>query len=197
MYPFLGPMERIFPEPDKVLSDLAVQVARRAKMPSNDNHGEPETFDEEIRQIKAQFPSIIWIAADMDTRLLRALLRGPWGFAGEHVVLNVTLTVPHGYPEAQAPSFLIEKYEDIPEIVLETLQREVNEICQLYLHRKEACLATAFSYLIGERDLASSLDIFNNERGHAVFIGDIDEEKPGYSRFTARWNRIHQSHRRT
>lgn len=171
-------VETIFQEPDEVVSGFAVPAARRAATPAKDNHGEPKTLDEEIRQIKEQFPSTMWTDADTDTRLLRASLRGPWGFAGEQVVLNVKITVPHAYPIAQAPSFLIEKDENTPETVRETLQREVHEICQLYSQRKEACLATAFSYLVGERDLASSLDIFSKERGHAVPLGDMDEEKP-------------------
>lgn len=171
-------LERKFPEPDQLLGELAAQAARRAAMAPNDDHGEPETLDEEIRQVREEFPNILWIDADMDTRLLRASVRGPWGFEGQKVVLNVKVAVPHAYPGAQTPSFLIEKDENVPDSVCETLQREVHEICQLYLQRKEACLATAFSYLIGERDLASSLDIFNKERGHAVPLGDMDEEKP-------------------
>lgn len=109
---------------------------------------------------------------------LRASLRGPWGFEGEHIMLNVKVAVPHAYPEVQAPSFTIEKDEHIPEVVRETLQREVHEICQLYLQRKETCLAAAFSYLLGERDLTSSLNMFNNERGNAIPLGDVDEDKP-------------------
>lgn len=168
-------IERIFTEPDRVLIDFAAHAARRAAM---DIQGEPETLDEELLQVREQLPTIIWVDADMDTRLLRASLRGPWGFEGEHIMLNVKVAVPHAYPEVEAPRFLVEEDEHMPEVVREMLQREVREICQLHLQRKETCLAPAFSYLLGARDLTSSINMFNVERGHAVPLGDVDEDKP-------------------
>lgn len=171
-------IERIFPEPDQVLSEFAAHAARRAIMSSNDNHGEPGTLDDELRQVKEQFPDIVWNDADMDTHLLRASLRGPWGFGGEYIGFSVKVAIPHDYPEAQAPSFLIEDDEYMSQLVREMLQREVQEICQLYLQREEACLAASFSYLLGEHNLASSIKMFNVERGHAIPLGDVDEDKP-------------------
>lgn len=171
-------IERIFPEPDQVLSEFAAHAARRAIMASNVNHGEPGTLDDELRQVKEQFPDIVWNDADMDTHLLRASLRGPWGFGGEYIGFSVKVAVPYDYPKAQAPSFLIEDDEYMPQVVREMLQREVQEICQLYLQLKEACLAASFSYLLGEHNLASSINMFNVERGHAIPLGDVDEDKP-------------------
>lgn len=170
-------IERIFPEPDPVLSDLAAQAARRAAMAPNDIHGEPETLDEEIRRVMKQVPDVKWTEIDMATPKFRASLRGPWGFEGEHIMLNVKVTVPHAYPEAQAPSFLVEEHEGMPELVREELQREVHEICQLHLLQKKTCLAAAFSYLLGVRDATSSINMFNVEMDHVVPLGDVDENK--------------------
>lgn len=171
-------IERSSTEPDRILVDFAEQIARRAAMAPNDIHGEPETLDEELHQVRVQLPDILWVNADMDTRVLRASLRGPWGFEGEQIMLNVKVAVPHAYPEAEAPSFLVEEDENMPELVRDMLQREVHGICQLHLQRKEPCLAPAFSYLLGTRDLISSINMFNIEGGHAVPLGDVDEDKP-------------------
>lgn len=171
-------IERIFPEPDQVLGNFAANAARRVTMAPKDKHGEPQTLDEELRQVSERLPGIVWTDDDFDNRLHRVSLRGPWGFEGEHIVLNVKIAVPHDYPETQAPNFLIEKNEDMPEVVRETLQREVREICQLALQQQETCLAEAFSHLLGARNLASSIDLFNLERGNAIPLGDVDEDKP-------------------
>ncbi|KAG6356100.1 hypothetical protein INS49_015485 [Diaporthe citri] len=213
-------IQKTFPEPDQVLSELAAHVARRATIGAKDIHGKPETLDEELFQVREQLPNVVLIGADTDTRafstavsgalttyaesqrpkpigprlgrrpklgpgpfpekewlsaylghsqshseghsqdrMLRASLRGPWGFEGEHIVLNVEVAVPDAYPEAQAPSFTIEEDEHMPE-------------------RIQACLGAVFSYLLGERDLTSIIDMFKNERGHAIPVGDVDEDKP-------------------
>lgn len=169
---------RTFPEPDPVLSDFAAHAARRATMAPDDIHRETDALDEELRQVREQLPDIVSIDADMDTRLLRASLRGPWGFEGKHIMLNVKVAVPHSYPGTQAPIFMVEGDGQMPTFVREMLQREVDEICQLHLQRDETCLAAAFSYLLGLRNLTSSIDMFNIERGHTVPLGDVDEGKP-------------------
>lgn len=164
---------RAFPEPDQVLSEFAAHAARRASMAPNVNDEEPARLDDELRQIKQRFPDIVWNNTGMNSHLLRASLEGPWGSTGEHIMLNVQVAVPHDYPQAQAPSFLIEEDEQIPEVVHEKLQREVHEICQVYLQRKATCLAAAFSYLLGLGDLV--------ERGHAIPLGDVNECKTAAS----------------
>lgn len=171
---------RVFSETDQVLSEFAAHAARYAIMAPNDNHAEPETIDEEILQVTEHFPDVGWEDADinLDGQMLRASLQGPWGFKGEHIVLNVRVTIPHDYPEAQAPSFLIGDSEHMPEVVREKLPREVHEICQLYLQRKKTCLAAVFSYLLGLRDLTSIIDMFDVKGEYSAPLEDVDENNP-------------------
>lgn len=173
-------IERTFPEPDKVLSDLAAEAARRTAMAQNDQIEKPIILEEELRQVRKLFPGVVWYRVDMDTdvRLLRASLRGPWGLDGKQIVLYVKIDVPLDYPISQTPTFQIDKDEHLPDLVREKLRREVHEICQLCLQRKKTCLAAALSYLTGLRDFASILEFPNVETAHAIPLGDVDEEKP-------------------
>lgn len=134
-----------------------------------DYWGEPETLQEEFVRISEQLPNVKWDSIDMDTLILNASLKGPWGVDGEEIFLKVTVDIPHAYPKNKAPKFIIEKNAFMPEGIHEKLEREVHQIGEQYLKRKQNCLAAAFSYLLGEADLVASTNFFRNVR-------DLDDE---------------------
>lgn len=135
----------------------------------NDYWGEPETLQEEFVRISEQLPNVKWDSIDMDNLILNASLKGPWGVEGDDIFLKVKVDIPHAYPKSKAPRFIIEKNAFMPEGVLEKLEREVHQIAEQYLRRKQNCLAAAFSYLLGEADLAASTTFFKNVR-------DLDDD---------------------
>lgn len=130
----------------------------------SDYWGEPETVQEEFVRISEQLPNVKWDSIDMDTLMLNASLKGPWGVDGEDIFLKVKVDIPHAYPKAKAPRFIIEKNAFMPEGMHDKLDREVHQIGEQYLRRKQNCLAAAFSYLLGEADLAASTNFFKNVR---------------------------------
>lgn len=164
---------RVFPETDQVLGEFAAHAAKRAIAAPNDNHGEPGSLDEELLQVKEKFPGIVLDDADMDTGLIRASLRGPWGVDGENVVLDVRIEVTPGYPAYQKPQFHIAKDAYMPEWVRDKLLREVHQICQL--QGGKACLAAAFAYLLGLRDVDSDINTFNALRRRSIRLEAVDE----------------------
>lgn len=134
--------------------------------------GEPETLQEEFIRISEQFPNIKWDSIDMDTLILNASLKGPWGVDGEGIFLNVKVDIPLAYPKAKAPRFIIEKNAFMEEGVHDKIEQEVSEIGEQYLRRKQNCLGAVFSYLLGETDLAESTNFFKNVR-------DLDDDSDG------------------
>lgn len=135
----------------------------------SDYWGDPETLQEEFVRISEQLPNVKWDSIDMDTLILNASLKGPWGVDGDDIFLKVTIDIPHAYPKTKAPKFIIEKNAFMPEGTHEKLEEEVHQIGEQYLRRKQNCLAAAFSYLLGEADLAASTNFFKNVR-------DLDDE---------------------
>lgn len=134
-----------------------------------DSWGEPETVQEEFVRISEQLPNVKWDSIDMDNLILNASLKGPWGVDEEDIFLKVSADIPHAYPKSKAPRFSIEKNAFMPEGVHEKLQRETHEIGEQYLKRKQNSLAAAFSYLLGETNLAESTNFFKNVR-------DLDDD---------------------
>lgn len=130
----------------------------------NDYWAEPETLQDEFLRISEQLPNVKWDSIDMDTLILNASLKGPWGVDGEEIFIKVKVDIPHAYPRAKAPRFIIEKNAFMPEGTLDRLERDVQQIAEQYLLRKQNCLAAAFSYLLGEADLAASTNFFKNVR---------------------------------
>lgn len=138
----------------------------------NDFWEEPETLQEEFIRISEQLPNVKWDSIDMDTLILNASLKGPWGVDGEEIFIKVKVDIPHAYPKTRAPRFIVEKNAFMPEFTHERLEREVHQIAEQYLKRKHNCLAAAFSYLLGEADLETSTSLFKNVR-------DLDDEIDG------------------
>lgn len=135
----------------------------------SDYWGEPETVQEEFVRISEQLPNVKWDSIDMDSLILNSSLKGPWGVDGDEIFLKVKVDIPHAYPKSKAPNFIIEKNAFMPVGTHEKLEREVHQIGEQYLKRKQNCLAAAFSYLLGEADLAASTNFFKN-------VKDLDDE---------------------
>lgn len=170
---------RVFPETDQVLSKFAAHAASRAETAPDDNRVEPETLGEELRQVKEQFPGIVLIDADMENRLVRASLQGPWGVDGENVVLDVKIDVPRTYPRFRTPEFHIAKDSYMPEWVRDKLLREVHRVCQLQLGKP--CLAAAFAYLLGLRDVNYNVHTLSVFDRHPISWDTVDGNFPASS----------------
>lgn len=134
-----------------------------------DYWAEPETLQEEFIRISEQLPNVKWESIDMDNLILNASLKGPWGVDEEDIFLKVKVDIPHAYPKSKAPKFIIENNAFMPAGVQEVLEREVRQIGESHLKRKQNCLAAAFSYLLGESNLAESTNFFRNVR-------DLDDD---------------------
>lgn len=130
----------------------------------DDQWGEPETIQEEFVRISTQLPNVKWESIDMDTLILNASLKGPWGIDGEPIFINVKVDIPLVYPKLKAPKFIVEKNAFMPSETHTELEHGVHRIAHQYLRRKQNCLAAAFSYLLGEADLETSTSFFKNVR---------------------------------
>lgn len=130
----------------------------------DDQWGEPESLQEEFVRISTQLPNVKWDSIDMDTLILNASLKGPWGVDGDDIFIKVKVDIPHAYPKNKAPKFIIERNAFMPPGAHEKLESEVHQIAQQFLKRKQNCLAAAFSYLLGEADLTQSTTFFKNVR---------------------------------
>ncbi|OLN85762.1 putative RWD, RING finger and WD repeat-containing protein C11E3.05 [Colletotrichum chlorophyti] len=138
----------------------------------DDKWGEPETIQEEFLRISTQLPKVKWEHIDMDNLTLNATLNGPWGANGETIFLKVTVDIPSNYPKFKAPRFFIEKTSFMSEKTHKKIEHEIHELCHQFLERKQNCLDVAFSYLLGEIDLAASTNFFKN-------VKDLDDPLDG------------------
>ncbi|TQN71487.1 putative RWD, RING finger and WD repeat-containing protein [Colletotrichum shisoi] len=138
----------------------------------DDKWGDPETIQEEFLRISMQLPKVEWEHIDMDNLTLKASLNGPWGANGETIFIKVTVDIPADYPKFKAPKFLIEKTGFMSERTHKKIGHEIHELCQQFLGRKQNCLDVAFSYLLGEIDLAASTNFFKN-------VKDLDDPLDG------------------
>ncbi|KAH7176605.1 hypothetical protein EDB81DRAFT_707116 [Dactylonectria macrodidyma] len=135
----------------------------------DDEWGEPDTIQEELLRISTQLPKVKWENIDMDSLTLTASLHGPWGVEGETIFIKVRIDVPSSYPKGKAPKFLIEKTSFMPTQVHRKIEREIHELADQFVQRKQNCLEVAFTYLLGEVDLETSTTFFKNVR-------DLDDE---------------------
>ncbi|KAK3298376.1 uncharacterized protein B0H64DRAFT_73624 [Chaetomium fimeti] len=126
--------------------------------------GEPETIQDEFLRISNQLPNVKWENIDMDSLALNASLKGPWGVNRETIFIQVKVDIPSSYPKSKAPRFLVEKSSFMPEETHRKLEHELHELAARFLQRKQNCLYTAFTYLLGEADLESSTAFFHNVR---------------------------------
>lgn len=137
-----------------------------------DDWGQPDTIQDELLRVSTQIPKVKWENIDMDNLALNASLTGPWGVDGEPIFIKVKIDIPAGYPKLKAPTFFIEKTSFMPEETKEKLEREMHQVAQQFLQRKQNCLEVAFTYLLGEVDLESSTSFFKNVR-------DLDDDTDG------------------
>lgn len=126
--------------------------------------GEPEAIQDEFLRISNQLPNVKWENIDMDSLSLNASLKGPWGVNRETIFIQVKVDIPASYPKSKAPRFQVEKSSFMPEETHRKLEHELHELATRFLQRKQNCLYTAFTYLLGEADLESSTAFFHNVR---------------------------------
>lgn len=138
----------------------------------HDEWGEPDTIHEELLRVSTSLPKVKWENIDMDTMTLNASLNGPWGVDGETIFIKVQIDIPMNYPKGKTPKFSIEKTSFMPEETHKKIEREVHELAEQFLQRRQNCLEVAFTYLLGEVDLESSTTFFKNVR-------DLDDEMDG------------------
>ncbi|PHH88881.1 hypothetical protein CDD83_6927 [Cordyceps sp. RAO-2017] len=138
----------------------------------DDEWGQPDTIQEELVRMSRQIPKVKWENIDMDSLTLNASLTGPWGMDGEPIFIKVKIDVPADYPKLRAPKFVIEKTSFMPEETQKKMVREIHQLADQFLQRKQNCLEVAFTYLLGEVDLESSTTFFKNVR-------DLDDDLDG------------------
>lgn len=138
----------------------------------DDEWGEPDTIHEEVLRVSHQLPKVRWENIDMDSLTLNASLNGPWGVDGETIFIKVKIDIPMGYPKTKAPKFFIERTSFMPVNTHQKIEREIHELADQFLQRKQNCLEVAFTYLLGEVDLESSTTFFKNVR-------DLDDDIDG------------------
>jgi hypothetical protein len=135
----------------------------------HDHWEEPEALNEELVRLTKQLPNVHWDNVDMNTLIVDASLKGPWGSNGETIYLKVKVDVPHNYPKSKAPTFMVEKTALMPDQTHRRIETEVNQVASQFAKKKQNCLEVAFSYLLGETDLSSSTSFFKNVR-------DLDDD---------------------
>ncbi|UNI24042.1 hypothetical protein JDV02_009821 [Purpureocillium takamizusanense] len=140
----------------------------------DDEWGQPDTIQEELLRVSTQIPKVKWENIDMDNLTLNASLTGPWGVDGEPIFIKVKIDIPGDYPKVRAPKFLIEKTSFMAEETHKRITREMHQLAEQFLQRKQNCLEVAFTYLLGEVDLESSTTFFKNVR-------DLDDDLDGLS----------------
>ncbi|TDZ15503.1 putative RWD, RING finger and WD repeat-containing protein [Colletotrichum orbiculare MAFF 240422] len=138
----------------------------------DDKWGDPETIQEEFLRISMQLPKVKWENIDMDSLTLHASLNGPWGANGDTIFIKVRVDIPANYPKFKAPKFYIEKTSFMSEKMHKKIEHELQELCHQFLQQKQNCLDVAFSYLLGEIDLAASTNFFKN-------VKDLDDPLDG------------------
>lgn len=138
----------------------------------DDEWGQPDTIQEELLRVSTQIPKVRWENIDMDNLTLNASLTGPWGTEGEPIFIKVKIDIPADYPKLKAPKFSIEKTSFMPEEKHGRILREIHQLAEQFLERKQNCLEVAFTYLLGEVDLESSTTFFKNVR-------DLDDDLDG------------------
>lgn len=138
----------------------------------DDEWGQPDTIQEELLRISTQIPKVKWENIDMDNLTLNASLTGPWGVDGESIFVKVKIDIPPEYPKLKAPKFFIEKTSFMPEDTHKKITREIHQLAEQFLQRKQNCLEVTFTYLLGEVDLESSTTFFKNVR-------DLDDDLDG------------------
>ncbi|KJZ75882.1 hypothetical protein HIM_04706 [Hirsutella minnesotensis 3608] len=139
---------------------------------ADDEWGQPDTIHEELLRVSTQIPKVKWENIDMDSLTLNASLTGPWGAEGEPIFIKVKIDIPADYPKVRAPKFSIEKTSFMPEEKHRRILREIHQLAEQFLERKQNCLEVAFTYLLGEVDLESSTTFFKNVR-------DLDDDMDG------------------
>ncbi|CAM1501824.1 Fc.00g038080.m01.CDS01 [Cosmosporella sp. VM-42] len=138
----------------------------------DDEWAEPETIQDELLRVSHQLPKVRWEDIDMDSLTLNASLNGPWGVDGETIFIKVRIDIPTSYPKTKAPKFFIEKTSFMPAETHNKMDREIHQLADQFLQRKQNCLEVAFTYLLGEVDLETSTTLFKNVR-------DLDDDLDG------------------
>ncbi|KAL6858094.1 hypothetical protein ACO1O0_005546 [Amphichorda felina] len=136
---------------------------------------EPDTVQDELLRISTQIPKVKWENIDMDNLTLNASLYGPWGVDGDSIFIKVKIDIPDGYPTMSAPKFFIEKTSFLPEETHRRMTREIHQLAERFLRRKQNSLDAAFTYLLGEVDLESSTSFFKDIGLEDDMAGLVDE----------------------
>lgn len=130
----------------------------------DDDWAEPESIQDEFIHVSNRLPNVKWENIDMDSLILNASLKGPWGVNDEGIFIKVKVDIPTSYPTSKAPKFYVEKTSFMPEETHEKIERELQILAKQFLERKQNCLEVAFSYLLGDVDLENSTTLFKNVR---------------------------------
>ncbi|KAL6810157.1 hypothetical protein V8C40DRAFT_258613 [Trichoderma camerunense] len=129
---------------------------------SDGQSDKPLTIQDEILRISVLTPNVRWDNIDMDNLTLSASLKGPWGKDGIGIFMKIKIDIPTEYPELKAPKFIIEKSPSIPEETHKRLDQELHELAEQFTQKKQNCLETIFTYLVGEIDFESATPFTKN-----------------------------------
>ncbi|PTB47682.1 hypothetical protein M431DRAFT_368353 [Trichoderma harzianum CBS 226.95] len=146
---------------------IIIQQLNEDSLDQDDSDGQsdkPLTVQEEILSISVLTPNVRWDNIDMDNLTLSASLKGPWGKDGTDIFIKIKIDIPTEYPELKAPKFIIEKSSSIPEETHKRLDQELYEIAEQFAQKKQNCLETIFTYLLGEVDFESATPFSKNNR---------------------------------
>lgn len=125
---------------------------------------EPESIQDELLRVGLHLPNVRLENIDWDSLNVKASLKGPWGVRSEIIFIKVRVDIPTNYPKVKGPRFYVEKSSFMPEETHKKVQRELHELADRFLQRKENCLFVAFEYLLGEVDLENSTSFLSNIR---------------------------------
>jgi hypothetical protein len=147
--------------------------ARRHSLMSPNFHAEgdwdaPENLHDEIIRIHKQLPKVTFDNVDMDKRVVDVSMNGPWGEDGGNVYVKANIAFPDSYPETEPPKFVLGRSSSIADDVAEKIIREVNQIADGFVSRRQGCLDAALCYLLGEVNLEESTAWFT--------LGDTDND---------------------
>lgn len=142
---------------------------------SDDQSDKSYAITEELLRVSSQLPNVRWDSIDMGNLTLSASLKGPWGKDGADIFIKIKIDIPTEYPELKAPKFVIEKSPSIPEETHKRLDRELYELAEQFVQKKQNCLETIFTYLLGEVDFESATPFSKNNR-HLIDDNSTEED---------------------
>lgn len=157
----------------KVGEDADFHKSANTEKPPKDPT-EPEDLSEEVVRVHKLLPQVTWDHLNVDEKVARLSMMGPWGGNDTNIRINVTIVFPLKYPwTTSTAKFTVKSSSKL----LSGDVMRVHRIASICASHQQGCLEPTLRYLLGDMEFEQAIAFYEGA-GRGVPEAQTMEKTP-------------------